>query len=469
MKRNGSTYRCLLWLLLMYGFLITVLNLNYNSIYMDEAIPILIGQQLLAGEPCPGCPYMTGSVFVQPVFMAFGDSMGGLNGARIMNAFFGLALTVVVFLTARLLFDERIGFIAATIFIFSGQTLYLMKLATYDMIAAFFLGMAFLMLVVSTKTGPGPWRTFALLEAAAVLFIASVTKYLLPVFVPFLALCAVLRHGMRRTLLLYAAPVAVLLILYYLFAPYAPRAEIMGQVRSARSLTQLPLSTLLDWCLRWISLAYLLAFFGLFHQKWRVPAIALIVLSTPIILVHVATRSEQSVNKNMIFALVFLAPAAAIGVDYIAGLFSMRSASRPVRTLFTVAVLVVFWAYGFNNLKWLEKQYPDTSRIIEFFDEYGYDGMSIALNGWDGVVLIYTLGDKYPNARYMHISDIDVRGGKEPAFAEEVDFIVCEEFYGKQFPCEMYEKYMENEYTLLEDFTITHSWGVTSARIFGRI
>ncbi|UCF05154.1 MAG: hypothetical protein JSV33_14745 [bacterium] len=469
MKRNGTTYRYLLLVLLMYGFLITVLNLNYNSIYMDEAIPILIGQQLLAGEPCPGCPYMTGSVFIQPIFMAFGDSMGGLNGARIMNAFFGLALAIVAFLTARLLFDEKIGFIAATIIIFSGQTLYLMKLATYDMIAAFFLGTAFLMLVVSTRAGSQLWRDLALLEGAVILFIASVTKYLLPVYIPFFLAYAVFKHGVRRTLILYIAPVAVLLLLYYLFAPFAPRAEIVGQVQSARSMTQLPLSTLLDWSLRWVSLAYLLAIFGIFHEKWGIPAILSIILSTPIIIVHLMTRSEQSVNKNMIYALVFLAPAAALGVDHIANLFSMRNASRTARTFFTVAVLVVFWAYGFNNLRWLERQYPDSSQVIDFFDENGFDGMRVALNGWDGVVLIYTFGDKYPHARYMHITDIADSGNSGPAFKEEVDFIICEEFYGDQFPCEEYEACIKNEYTLIEDFTITHSWGVTSARIFGRI
>lgn len=465
------SHRChalLLAFLLLYGLIFTAADLGYNSCYMDEAIPILIGRQLLHGEVCTGCPYMTGSVLIQPVFTALGDALGGLHGARAMNILFGLGAALIVYCTARLLIGGRFGLIAATIFLLSGQTLYLMKLATYDMIAAFFLSASFLMIVAAEKAHSPVLRNVALFEAAVILVIASISKYILPVFMPFLLLYVLFRHGWSKTVMLVVVPFCTLATVYYLFAPFAPRAETIGQIESARTISQLPVTTLADWALRWVSLAYLLAVFGFFHRRHGKTAIVLAVFSTPIIISHLVTGAEQSVNKNMIYALVFLAPAAAIGVDHIGDLFSMRSGIRAVRTFFAAAVIVVFWAYGLNNARWLEKQYPDVTPIIGFLDRNGFDGMTVALNGWDGVIYKYTFAERFPNARYPHVSQVPVADGPAPSFGEEVDFLIFEEFYGKQFPFELYERHVERDYELLEYITFEHSWGFSDARIYGR-
>ncbi|MCK4237058.1 MAG: glycosyltransferase family 39 protein, partial [Candidatus Krumholzibacteria bacterium] len=241
---RNKLHTILLVLLLLYGALLTLSDLDYNSCYMDEAIPILIGQQLLRGEICTGCPYMTGSVLIQPVFTAIGESLGGLRGARAMNILFGLGATLIIYCTARLLLGKKYGLIAATLFLLSGQTLYLMKLATYDMIAAFFLSAAFLLIVVAEKAETQMLRNVALFEAAIVLAIASIAKYILPVFMPFLLLYVLYRQGWMRTIMFVVVPFCTLGAIYYLFAPFAPRAETFGQIENARTISQLPVTTL---------------------------------------------------------------------------------------------------------------------------------------------------------------------------------------------------------------------------------
>lgn len=144
MKLGRITNRHFLWILLLYGFTISFLNLNYNSVFFDEAYHIIIGHQVLNGQHCPACPYTTGTVLIHPIIAAIGDSLGGLQGARAMNIFIALGLTVIIYLTTLRLFDGKYGLIAAILFMFSGTTLYLAKLATYDMITAFFFGSVFL-------------------------------------------------------------------------------------------------------------------------------------------------------------------------------------------------------------------------------------------------------------------------------------------------------------------------------------
>ena len=136
---------------------------------------------------------------------------------------------------------------------------------------------------------------------------------------------------------------------------------------------------------------------------------------------------------------------------------------------FTGAVLVIFWAYGFYNLRWLERQYPDVTPVIDFFEKKGFDGMTVAFNGWDGVIYEYTLGSRFPHARFLNLREVKKTELPAPAFAEEVDYVVCEDlYYGKLTPCSQFERYFEKDYVMIEDLVFKHSWGTTDARIFGR-
>lgn len=455
--------------ILLYGLIVSILTLDYNSVFIDEAFHITMGRQLLSGVPCPGCPSHTGSVTTWPLLAAFGDMWGGLYGARSVALVLGLTTTIAVYLTARLMLGRIHALFAAAIFQFSGQALYLMKMATYDMLAAFLLALSFLVFVASERVESRGYEASALIVGSVFLFLAAITKYIVPVFVPAFLLYVLFRHGLLKTILYTMLPLAILSVLYIVFAPYPPNPIVAGQIGVVAETSRLPLGTLTDWTFRWVALAYLLSIFGLFHERRGKTALLLVLLSTPIIILHLVTRTERSVNKNMIYALMFLAPAAALGIDHIAHLFSMRSAHRIARIFFSLAVLTVFWAYGYYNLKWLERQYPDVSPVIEFFDRQGFDGMSVAMNGWDGVIYEYSLGSKYPNAEFRHIDEYIRTTNPHPRIDGEVDFVVCEDqYYGKHCPCTGYIESIDEDFILLEDFIIRHSWGTTDARIYGR-
>lgn len=468
MKRPRLGPPHLLLLVLLYGLLVTVFDLDYNSVFIDEAYHITMGRELLRGDPCPGCPFATGSPRVHPTLAGIGDVIGGIYGARIMSLLFGLMLTATVYLASAILIGESLGAMAAALFMFTGQTLYLSKLATYDMTAAFFLGASFCMLVLSTRAASERRRAFTIAVGSIALLAAAMTKYLLPVFMPALGLYVLLSHGWRRTILYCVLPIAALGALYVAFEEFRPGAIVGGQIETYRVVT-VPLKTIFEWAFRWIALVLLLAVFGVFHERHGKRAAMLIGLGSPIILLHLVTRAEQSVNKNMIFALIFLVPAAALGVDYLAGVFASGTRSRGVRVFFTASIMAIFWAYGLFNLKWLERQYPDVTPVIEYFGDKGFDGMVVAMNGWDGVIYEYTLGDRFPRARWVNLRDVAAVDEPEPAFVDHVDFVVCEDlFYGKLTPCSRWQAYIDRDFTLIRNFAIEHSWGFTDAAIYGR-
>jgi hypothetical protein len=386
-----------------------------------------------------------------------------------VNIIIALLLTIVLYFAAWILFeDEKLGLITAAVFMLSGQTLYLMKLATYDMVAAFLLGLGFLMIAASTKVAGG-YRNFAIFTGALGFFMAAIAKYLLPVFLPAVGLFVLWKHGFWRTLILFVLPIAGMASYYYFYGAYPPNWATLSEISNAGAYTKTPFLTLADWTLRWVAMAYLLAAFGIFHRKHGRTAIVLILLSTPVILAHLISGSEQSVNKNMIYTLVFLVPASALGVDHMARLFSVKSKAPALRTFYTAAVLLIFCVYGQKNLRWLEKQYPDMRPVIGFFEENGFDGMTVAMNIWGNSIYTYTLGDQYPDARFMHIEELLITDDEGRSSPREADFIVCEDmFYGKHCPCDTLQGFLDKDYMLLEDFTITLSWGETDARIYGR-
>ena len=462
--------RSTLWILglLVLWLAVTVARLDYNSVFHDEAFHILLGRQLLAGEACPGCAYATGSVWIHPVVAATADALGGLAGARAVNVAFALGLALVVIRTTRLLFPGGHDVVAAVVFLFAGQTLYLAKLATYDMIAAFFLGASFHFLVRAEHAAKPSGRDALLLAAAVTLFLACITKYLVPVFVPFFAVYAVVRHGFRRSALLFVLPLAVLLA-GYAGVLYPTREALLGTMGSSRVATQVPRAVLLDWTFRWIALPYVLAIFGCFHPTGRRRAVWLIALSLPIILLHVVTGAEQSVNKNVLLTIVLLAPAIALGVDQLARTFSLGRLGGAARDFYLGAVLAVFGSYGIHHMRWLERQYPDMTPVIEFLRTAGFDGMAVGINSSYGdAVYVYELGDRFPNAHFFYLAGGEARPYLDGTGRATADFLVFDGYYGKQHPLSDYAERLDGKYDTLREFTIDLAWGTTEARVLGR-
>ena len=467
MKKQDYHYY-LLALVLLCGFFITVLDLDYNSIFVDEAFHITVGQKLLRGEHCPGCTYVTGSTYIHPIIAAVGDSVAGLRGARFMNTLLGLAAALFIYLSGRMLFDRRTGLLATAIFVCSGQTLYLMKLATYDMTAVFFLSVSFLLIVASEKAVSELRSNVWLLAGTVALFLASITKYLVPAFIPVFMLYVLYRHGFWRTLFGSFIPLAALLVIYFFGAVYPVKEGLFGTVENSRVSFHVPFPILFDWTIRWIALALLLAVFGLFRRGRGMTVLVLIIMSTPILLVHLISGAEQSLNKNVIFSLIFLAPAGALGVDYLASIFSMRSKNRTVRSFFTITILIIAAVYGLHNLNWLEKQYPNINPVIAFFKQNGHDGMTVVSNGHDDAIYRYSLPE-YPNAQFMHITSASHAYDVSGEDVDKADFILCmDTYYGKQFPCADYDEYIGDDYEILSVVTMPLSWGTTDAKIFGR-
>ena len=460
--RNGR----LLWIILAYGLFVVGWNIGYSSAFHDEAISIFMGREVLSGQDCPLCPQTTGSVLIHPVLAAIGDEIGGLSGARAVGTLFGLGLAWIIYTTARIMFSEKHALLSAIIFLFTGTAIYLSKLATYDIIAAFFLGLSFLLILLSEKRQSALW----LLAGAVVLFIASITKYTVAVFIPPFIIYVFWRHKTFKALMFFFL-LSIFVTAYGYLAILPAWGYISGSAIGMYKEGRLPMDVIGQRALQWLALPYLLSVFGMFHKEWGKTAILLFVLSTPVILLHLLSGDARSINKNVIFSIVFLTPACALGVDRMGSLFSSNSPTDWTKPFFTVAVLAVIWTFGLHQLRWLEKQFPDMTPVINFFKEKGFNGMTVVIDSIYGepeYIYRYYLEKTYPKARFLSMSHIDRKEQEELLEKVNPDFLMADEYYGSKFFREAAKRQLEKGYSLMSDFKIPLSWGQQEVQIFER-
>jgi len=458
-----------LWIFLLYSLVVITLTLDYNSAYVDEVRNIFMGQKVIAGQPCYLCKQYTGSVMVEPVLAALGDYYGSIYGARVVSIFFGLGLTVIIYTITQILFEGEYALISAMLFLFSGTALYLSKLATSDIVSAFFLGLAFLLLLLGEQNKSLLRKSSFFFTGAAALTLSAMTNYVAAVFIPAFIIYAFLKNGFFYTLSFFLIPLVIFTSLYGYFAIYPVSSILAWTLTSVYDYGHVPFRTLSSWTMRWMAMPYLLSIFGIFHEDKGKIALMLFAFSTPIILLHLFTGVDQSLSRDVIFSQIFLAPAAAVGVDHLGNIFSFKSPNPWVKPFFLTAILIVLWVFGFQELRWLEKQYPDMTPVINFFREKGFNGMTVAVDSNYGVsVYTYSLEPYYPQAKFLSVQEIDPVDSIGHPLSEKVNFIVFDGYYGKSDLRNKALPYLQNGFFLMKNFKLPVSWGTTDIKIFGR-
>lgn len=457
----------LLWVVMIYGLVAACWNLGHSSVSHDEAISIFMGRETLYGQDCPLCSQTTGSVMIHPVLSALGDKVGGLNGARAVGTLCGLGLTWTLYQTARILFSEKLALLSAILLLFTGTTLYLSTLATYDIIAAFLLSLSFLLVLFSEKNRSPLW----LFAGAIALFIASITKYTVAVYIPPMMLYVLWRYKTSTALTFFVLPLVVSVLAYVYFALFPVWGYISGSATGLYKEGRLPMSVLAGRVLQWLALPYLLAVFGMFHKDWGKTAILLIVLSAPVILLHLISGDGRSINKNVIFAIVFLTPASALGVDHMGSIFSSNISTEWVKPFFTVTVLAITWVFGIQQFRWLEQQFPDITPVVSFFKQKGFDGMEVVIDSTYGepeYLYRYYFEKTYPRARFLSMSHINYKEQVELLEKVDPDFLMTDEYYGGKSFRKAAMSQLEKGYHPVGEFKIPLSWGAEEIKIFQR-
>ncbi|MEW6053590.1 MAG: glycosyltransferase family 39 protein [Nitrospirota bacterium] len=464
MTAQDKYSRYTIWCILMYALIITGWHLTYGSVSYMEAMNIFTGRQVLSGnfgfEPLMNL----GSSLIQPPLAAIGDAAGGLYGARAVSMLFGIALTWIIYLTAGILFTEKKGRLSALLFLFTGTAVFVSVSATGDIIAAFFLGISFYLILLSEKKQ----SAILLLAGASALFLASVTKYIAVIYLLSFLVFVFWRFPLLRALVFFFLPLAALLSLYGTLVLYPAMESVIRSYLTTYQQIPFPVPDAAGWNLQWVEMPYLLAIFGMFHKEKGKDAIMLTIFSTPIFLLYFLNGTEQSIDKNMIFSLVFLIHAAALGVDHMGSLFSSNVPASWVKPFFTTAVLIVIWVFGIKQIAWFEQQYANLTPVITFLQQKGHNGMTVVLDSsarYQDYVYRYSLEKQFPSARFIPAPFNDNDKRDEVLAAAQPDFVIFNEFYVGTYFWKVPIYYYDKGFALVNEFRLPFWTGIQNVNI----
>lgn len=453
-----------IWFVLLYGLFMTGWDLSYSSVSSTEALNIFTGRQVLTGNFDPVSTVHTGSPYIFPSLAAIGDIVGGLPGARAVGIPFGLALTWIMYRTGCLLFSKGQGLLSAILFLATGTAVFFSGSATGDIVAAMFLGLSFYLVLLSEKQQ----SPIVLTAGATALFLASVTKYLVILYaLPFI-IFVFWRIPFVRTMLFFLLPFAGFLSFYIFLLPHPSLDFITGSYLMTYQQLPLSISAFANWKFQWVEMPYLLAIFGMFHKGKGREAIMLTLFSSPIFFLYFLNNTEHSIEKNMLFALVFLTHAAALGVDHMGRLFSSNITEPWVRPFFTTAVLLVIWVFGIKQIIWFEEQYADIRPAIAFLKQQGHDGMTIAVDSADRYqehVYRYSLEQAFPKAKFIGISLEDTREREAVTRLYKPDIVVCNEYYIGSYFRKVPEYYYNHGFSLANEYRMPFWTGIQNITI----
>lgn len=357
------------------AFFLRVVNLNYNSPFIDESIYLVLGRKVLFGHWHEGAPFawVGGMPLFYPALSAF-FGVFGIVGARFLSVLLGTMSVYLTYefakglkLTEKERTDEVIGLMAALLLAILAVPLYLSRLAIYDMLSNTLLlaGLVVLEKELTLKK-PELWqRENKLFLAAVLFFLAFLAKYIALIFLPLVGVWALYRSrklGKNTDTLsikYFILPLVVAVVGYILWYFQDLHHFLTEQVGAGESQTLRILIEFLYYSLP-VAILGVVGAVALWLKGKRVQVVALLVGAMTAPLVHIVTNTLKAAEQHSYFVILFLLPLCA----YVLVWFWQKR-SWVVRTL-VVVTLVLMFADAQTTLSRLETSWPNTTVVMNF-------------------------------------------------------------------------------------------------------
>jgi hypothetical protein len=388
-------------LLITITFLIRVTDINYNSIFIDEAIYVTVGDEALQGDfGQHASRWMYGS-YLYPMIAATVNDAGGLEALRMFSAIVSTLAVVFVFLVTLRLFGWVAGFWASFFFSFSASSINLGQFAVYDAPGLLLLAAAFYC-VVSASLNQRRGQTHHFFIGGLCFILASLLKYTFALYLPALILtglilCWLQSQSPVRLLRWFATPVALVLGLY--FSCYWSDLSFLlasdGVISPSDSLN------IIQSIGQEIGVVLLLAVVGgvlllrLTYRDWRFESrrfcLLFALLATCLVLsalagplYHFLSSNSRSLEKHSVYSLMFLCPIAGYTIEAIIQKKQAFKGQWP--TLYSIMgaagtfMAIVWFVNGTLDRNWgFQNSWPNVEKTVEYARQAGLDENSRVL------------------------------------------------------------------------------------------
>lgn len=463
-----------LFIVLVFGmFMMGINNLNYNTLFLDEAINVVIGQDFLQGNFSRNALTFHFGSYLYPVLSAVINKLGGITALRLTSTILMCVASAFIYFTARKLFGRKAGLIGAMLFSFNGNILNLGQLAVYDSLAIPLLAISFYFLVAASTSEVNPKRLLFIASIFAALAILS--KYIGLIYLPALFLTALvlfwlkgtsLRKAVTALSLYFVLPIVLALGFYAAFTWHELTLVFQEQGFSLAPrwlITKIIIQEIGPiLILAFVGLTMLVgavalgrsqntqALFGKEGSQVNWPAIPRTYLPVFILLLFVLvcfwlasplqqwlTTNNRSLWKNCAYSLIFLTPLAGYCVStVIEFLRSRRLIIVRVMGILIICTGVYYFAGRAIDTNWsFHQSWPNIAGVITYLRNNGLDKNSTVLAEEMDVYQYYfepALGSHqvWNSYWYMEYDGISGREGALAAIRDRaVDFVIIDDYY----------------------------------------
>lgn len=381
--------------IVLFALMARIINLNFNSVFLDEAIYIILGKKILDfkfEEVAGSISWVGGFPFFYPLISGIFYSFGGILGSRLINVILGTVCVVLIYFFSKNLkffserkFNEICGLIAASILATAAIPVAFSRIAIYDTLAftLFLLSMVILQSALVSR------KKYLFLVSALILFFAFLTKYIVFVFLTF-GLCLIwyvtigkkLKKETLENLKLFWLPL-IFLVAFYFWANFTSLVDFFkGQVFSEKAPPGEVISTFLYYSWHY----YLLSFGGLLFlllKKYEKSLLVILLFASSLIplVVHIVTGDISSVGQHTFLSLIFILPI----IGFLFGTVFRNYSSVG----FLIVSFLIFTNIYLSIPKVVELQsfWPNTTGAVNFLKERVDRNSQILAEGGDVVSL----------------------------------------------------------------------------------
>jgi 4-amino-4-deoxy-L-arabinose transferase-like glycosyltransferase len=381
-------------LLLAIAFGVRSTNLTYNTLFVDEAIYVLVGQEVWQGQfEQRATSWMYGS-YLYPALAAGLDAIGGVSGLRLASAVMGTLAAAVIFLATISLFDNRAALWAVLAFALTPVSINLGQFAVQDALAVLLLCIA-LFCLVKASCSNGALESVFLQSAAVTFVLATAAKYFVALYLPAALLAAAAcylaqNRPARQLLSRFLLPVCVALCIYAAYHHADLWVLFNGPFGVQHAMPAVIATTIWNE----LGLISVLALGGLAFLAWEYRRqgsgatwrrVALWSVLIPLLVVaffagtlyHLLAANVHSAWKHTVYSLVFLAPpagyTAARLVAAVDGLKGRRALAGRLAGAALTSVVLVWFAQSALERGWgFQHSWPNVSGVVTHLRTSGY-------------------------------------------------------------------------------------------------
>jgi len=393
-------YKLLLGLVLLAGFFIRAVNLNFNSPFLDEAIYINLGRQFWSGNwssLSESISWVGGFPFFYPPLAAAFFAFGGIVTSRFLNVILGVASAYLIYKFTYELFPiedkkQRLlaGIIAAALMATSAIPIVYSRQTMLDNLSIFLFLAGSLFLARAIYEG----ERDSYIRSAISLFGAFLAKYIAVIYIPLLLILTLYlatRTGKKYILegifKSFWLPL-VLLTLVFVSINFESLTGFFASKTSGHSGS--------FFGIIWSYLKYSPLIFAAsvpsiyFIIKKKATGLALI-LSLGALLplfAHITIGEGSSVHQHSVFALLFLLPTIGIASG------SLINKYKYPAVLAIGLFIFLNFIISMPKVKALETFWPNTNEAVKFLRSDVVPGDQVLAESEDSIAL--GLSNKLP-------------------------------------------------------------------------